>query len=404
MVPPSTPQPQDSSETDADSDGIAIEDVDWEEVDGRQRRLSAERVVLAAGVLLWAVVAAHHETSGDTYLVRPWIVGPEDWLLLLGLVVIVAYGIVPLIKRRDRLGATVAMLRGRLEATLSLVVLLVVVALGFRGTITRPYPELTLDAYHPPVGFTARKFAGECAGETSGKGAAVACHGVWDYPLGTHRLGYEMTDLLVIGAKPTAYIVIVTVGLIVPLAVWVGILAGYHGGLLDDLLMAYVDAQLSLPAMLVYLFAFMFVADSIFVFLVAFGLLSWGGIARIVRSETLKRREEGYVRSARAVGAPSGYVLRRHILPNVTNSIVPATFHLIAIVILTEAALSFLGFTPIEWSWGETTARGLQHHPPLDIWWTSTFPALALALTVVSCKIAGDHLRDVFDPRRGQTR
>jgi len=398
--PPST-----TADSSSDSDRAAFERVDWEQIDQPRRWLSVERVILAVGLLLWMGVLAYHETSNRTYLVRQWIVGPEDWLMMLGAVVVVAYGVVPLLTRREQAWMVLARLRGRWEAIASLVFLAGVVVSGFYSTFARPYPKLTLDAFHPPVGFTAPNMGyGDCAGKTSGSPPLIECHGVWEHPLGTHRLGYEMTDLLYIGAKPTVYIVFVVVGLVVPLAVGFGMLAGYHGGFVDDLLMGYVDVQLSIPAMLVYLVAFMFVSNSIFVFLVAFGLLSWGGIARIVRSETLKRREEGYVLSARATGASSGYVIRRHILPNVTNSIVPATFHLIAIVILTEAGLAFLGFTPLEWSWGETIARGVQDQPPLDVWWASTLPALALALTVVSCKVAGDNLRDVLDPRGDHTR
>lgn len=177
--------------------------------------------------------------------------------------------------------------------------------------------------------------------------------------------------------------------------------AGYYGGRIDDLLMAYVDMQLSFPALLVYLLFFMFVQNSMAVFLLAFGLLSWGGIARIVRSETLQRREDGYVVMARAVGASPSYIMRRHLVPNVTNSILPAAFQLIAIIILTEAGLSFLGFNPIAQSWGDTIQRGFTRASPVTHWWIAGIPAIALGITVVACKFIGDGLRDALDPRRG---
>ena len=190
-----------------------------------------------------------------------------------------------------------------------------------------------------------------------------------------------------------------TLGLIAPLATVVGLAAGYYGGRVDDALMTYVDAQISVPAILIYMVAYMFFFNSMAVLLVAFGLLSWGGIARIVRSETLQRSEEGYVLSARAIGARDRYVLRRHLFPNVTNTVVPATFHLIAILVLTEAGLAFIGFHASFQSWGMTISEGV-FYGATRAWWISALPAAALAVTVVALKVAGDGMRDVLDPRR----
>lgn len=197
------------------------------------------------------------------------------------------------------------------------------------------------------------------------------------------------------------YATVVTLGLIVPLAAAVGLLAGYYGGLADDLLMAFVDVQLSVPVIVIYLVDYMFVGNSMALLLVAFGLLSWGGVARIVRSETLQRREAGHVRSARAAGGSDAYVLRHHLLPNVADSVVPAAFHLVAVLVLTEATLSFLGFHVAFQSWGMTIAEGLFQGPPLTVWWNSLLPALGLAVTVLAIKAAGDGLRSVMDPEAG---
>ena len=171
-----------------------------------------------------------------------------------------------------------------------------------------------------------------------------------------------------------------------------------QGGL-DEVLSTYVDAQISVPAILVYTVAYMFFFNSMAMLLVAFGLLSWGGIARIVRSETLQRSEEGYVLSARAIGARDRYVLRRHFFPNVLNTIIPATFHLIAILVLTEVELAFIGFHASFQSWGMTISEGV-FYGATRAWWISALPAAALGVTVVALKIAGDGLRDLLDPRR----
>ena len=189
-----------------------------------------------------------------------------------------------------------------------------------------------------------------------------------------------------------------TLGLIVPLATTVGMVAAYYGGRIDDLLMAYVDVQLAVPAVLIYMIAYQFFFNSMAMLLVAFGLLSWGGIAQIVRSEALQRSEEGYVLAARSVGAPDRYVLRRHLFPNITNTVVPATFHLIAILVLSEAGLAFLGFHASFQSWGMTISEGV-FYGSTQGWWNSAFPAVAIALTVGALKIAGDGFRDVLDPR-----
>ncbi|WP_290810238.1 ABC transporter permease, partial [Halovivax sp.] len=157
---------------------------------------------------------------------------------------------------------------------------------------------------------------------------------------------------------------------------------------------------------------YMYWNPSLLLLLVTFGLLSWGGIARLVRSEVLQRREAGYVMVARSLGASRGYVARRHVLPNITNTLVPAVFQLFALLILVEAGVAFLGFQEVyTYSWGLTIAEGVDpgemppvdlHGRPLgphDVWWVATFPAIALSLTLVAFKLVGDGLRDALDPR-----
>ena len=391
------------------SDTAEFERIDWERVDGSGRRLPAERVALLVGLAALSAVYLYHRASGETYLVARWSVGRADWLLLLAAVVVVAYGAVPLVRDRPGTARLARRLRSRPATALCLGFLLGVLATAVYALVTGFQPGLGWeigtdgpDRFQPPVGFAGpyMETRYDCVGPTTD--AVVyerECYGTWTYPLGTDRWGYDVVDLLVVGTRPVLYAAVVTAGLVAPLAVGVGLVAGYYGGLLDDLLMAYVDVQLSVPAVVVYLLVYMYALNSLFVFLVAFGLLSWGGIARIVRSETLQRREEGYVLSARAAGASDAYVLRRHLLPNVSNTAVPAAFHLVAVIVLTEAGLSFLGFHPSFQSWGMTIAEGLFNGPALEVWWNSVLPAAALAATVAALKVAGDGVRDVLDPR-----
>ncbi|QLD84863.1 ABC transporter permease [Natronomonas halophila] len=379
-----------------------FERIDWERIEESPPRPALEHVVFLVGLLALGAVYTYHERHGGAYLVMRWIVTRADWLLLFAALVLVAYGAVPLLRTPRRTVRLAARLRRRPATALSLVFLAGVTVMALWALLTDFRPDLTLQSFQPPVWDTVPYVVsqGDCVGRLAeGYDPQRPCYGTWEYPLGTDRWGYGMIDLLLVGARPVAYAAIVTLGVIVPLATAVGLVAGYYGGLVDDLLMGYVDVQLSVPAIVIYLIVFMFVLNSIFVFLVAFGLLSWGGIARIVRSETLQRREEGYVLSARAVGAPDRYILRRHLLPNVTNTAVPAAFHLVAVIILTEAGLSFLGFNVAFQSWGMTVGEGLFNGPRTVVWWNSTFPAIALALTVAACKVVGDGLRDALDPR-----
>ncbi|WP_245998579.1 ABC transporter permease [Halalkalicoccus subterraneus] len=221
-----------------------------------------------------------------------------------------------------------------------------------------------------------------------------------------------MGFLLISGARVALYIVVFTAAFVVPLAAAVGIIAGLRGGLVDSLLMSYVDIQLSIPAIILYFLGYAYWNPSLLLLLATFGLLSWGGIARLVRSEVLQRREDGHVLVARSLGASRLYIAKRHILPNVTNTLVPAIFHLFAMLVLIEAGIAFLGFHDLElYSWGSTISESINaavpgyvqsraDEPAYMIWWVSTLPALALTMTVFSFKLVGDCLRDALDPRQ----
>ncbi|MFB6227471.1 MAG: ABC transporter permease, partial [Halobacteriales archaeon] len=275
------------------------------------------------------------------------------------------------------------------------------------GVLEPLYSEPALafqHAFHPPVGVTAEVTVSECLGPEGGSILEPTCQGTMDLPLGANQRGHPMGFLLVAGARITLYVLLFTGAFVVPLAAIVGVVAGLRGGRLDDALMGYVDLQLCLPAIVVYIVANAYWHTSLFVLLATFGLLSWGGIARLVRSETLQRREAGHVRVARGFGASWTYIARRHILPNVTNTLLPAAFQLLALLVLVEAGIAYLGFHDIQlYSWGSTMSEGLSaEYSPLDIWWVSTFPAIALVLTVFSLKLVGDGLRDALDPRGGR--
>jgi peptide/nickel transport system permease protein len=175
-------------------------------------------------------------------------------------------------------------------------------------------------------------------------------------------------------------------------------MAGYHGGLADNVLMRLVDIQLAFPFILLAIAIIGGLGTSVRNVILVIGLASWVPYARVVRGESLAIREKAYIESARSIGASSGRIMWRHVLPNLAPSmIVIATFGL-ANAIIMEAGLSFLGMgVPLEIpSWGGMLADGRQF---VDTsWWLAVFPGLAIFFAVLATNLLGDQLRDVLDP------
>lgn len=387
-------------------------DVEWSTIESRRRLVTAERLTLVVGLVVVLGLYLYDTYVAHVYLVGTWKVLPEDWLLLLGFVVLLAYGAVPAARNRREVRSILTSLFARPVYTAGAVVLGGVVVSGIVGPhLFGPLSLRFEHSFHAPIGFTTRTaWTAECLGEiTHGEGIKRYCSGTLTYPLGTNDRGQGMIHLLVVGARIALYVIVFTLAFVFPLAAGVGVAAGLRGGRLDDLLMTYVAVQLSLPAIMLYFIGFVYWGASLFLLLVTFGLLSWGGIARLVRSETLQRREEGYVLVARSHGASERYLARRHVLPNITNTLVPALFQLLALLILVEAGVAFLGFHDVQLqSWGSTIAEGLNARGggnfgmyAYQVWWISTVPAIALTATMTSLKLVGDAVRDALDPRGG---
>lgn len=390
-----------------------FERIDWNEIDGSDGWLTGERTTLLIGLAILLALYLYDRYVAHVYLVADWQVDTIDWVILLGVVLLIAYGLVPAVKNRDRVRRVLRRtFRSKLTAAAGVFLLLFVIA-GTIGPAIFQNPGLRFEhGFHPPIGFESSVVPVECLGELSGEAFEETCGWTAEYPLGTNERGHPMTFLLATGARVALYVVLFTAAFVVPLAVAVGVIAGLRGGVIDDLLMSYVDVQLSIPAIVVYFIGYSYYNTSLLLLLVAFGLFSWGGIARLVRSEVLQRREDGYVLVARSLGASRAYIARRHILPNSTNTILPAVFQLLALLVLVEAGIAFLGFHDIQlYSWGSTIAESVNAavppqilsrapYPAYQIWWVSTLPALALAGVIASFKLVGDGLRDALDPRK----
>jgi peptide/nickel transport system permease protein len=224
------------------------------------------------------------------------------------------------------------------------------------------------------------------------------------HPFGeTGSLQRDILTLVVNGARTSLLIGISSMLIGVTIGTIVGAVAGYLGGFLDNLLMRFVDVMLSLPTLFVILVVARFFKDqrdNVWSIILVFGLFSWMGVSRLVRSLFLSIREREFVEAARAVGVRDRRIIFRHILPNALSPIIVAATLIIAGNIIGEAFVSFLGFgvNPINPTWGNILSNALSFIP-VGNWWWPLFPGLAIILTVLAVNFVGDGLRDAFDPR-----
>jgi peptide/nickel transport system permease protein len=216
--------------------------------------------------------------------------------------------------------------------------------------------------------------------------------------LGTDQLGRDILSRLIYGARTSSLIGFLAVLLAGLVGTALGLLAGVRSGAADHAVMRLADMQLAFPFILLAITVIGILGPSIRNLILVVGLSNWAAYARVVRAETLAVRERAYVEAARSLGLRLPRLVLRHILPNVSASLmVVATFG-IAGAILTEAGLSFLGLgVPVAIpSWGGMLAEGRQY---VDTrYWLALFPGAALFMTVMAINLLGDTLRDMLDP------
>ncbi len=216
--------------------------------------------------------------------------------------------------------------------------------------------------------------------------------------LGTDALGRDILSRLIYGARASLFVAAISVLISGTLGSLLGLLAGYYGGRIETLVMRAVDAFMAVPSLLIALFVLFIIGGGLVNMVIIFAVVRWVVYARLARGITLSLRESSFVEAARAIGSSDTRIMFRHILPNMMSPILVLATLEVALLVLAEAGLSFLGFglLPPEPSWGLMIARGREYLR--EAWWMITLPGLAIFLTTLSLNLVANWLRTIMDP------
>lgn len=219
--------------------------------------------------------------------------------------------------------------------------------------------------------------------------------------LGTDDLGRDTLSRLLHGSRVSLTVSFTAVAGMILIGTVIGAIAGYFGGIVDAILMRFVDLIIAFPQIFLLITLIVVLEPSLNTLILVFALFSWTGTARLVRGEFLSLRSREYVLAAKTMGIRTWKIIFTHILPNAIGPIiVSATLH-VGYVILAESTLSYLGLgvQPPTPSWGNMLQNAQDYNIMLNAWWYPLFPGVMILLTILSFNFVGDGLRDALDPK-----
>jgi peptide/nickel transport system permease protein len=260
---------------------------------------------------------------------------------------------------------------------------ILIVLIAILAPLLAPYPGDAGSATHPFSVLQAPSFA---------------------HPFGTDQVGRDILSRVIYGFRVSPLIAVAVLLIATVVGVPLGLMAGYFGGVLDDVIMRVTDIFLAIPALLLALALSSVLTPTIGSTIMAISVAWWPWYARLVRGEAASIRGRRYIESCQALGLPRWRILVRHVLPNATTPVLVQMSLDFGTVILTASALSFLGLgvqdpTP---DWGLMVSEGQVYFT--TNWWLVTFPGLAILCTALAFNVLGDGLRDRLDPRHGTLR
>jgi len=397
------------------TDKTTFDEVDWNQItDESDRELSPNLLILAAGTAVILLIAAfdyffvtgaydeaigmdfgNQYTSTFRFIGWGYDVTQLDWLFAFSILLFGCYVILPLYQNPRMTKYYWREMKRNRPAMVSLGWLIFIFVMGVIGPVVIPAPEVDLAVkYQPPWLLEINSvYPIQCLGGVVGG----MCQGTLQHPLGTTGDGKDIFRIIVYGMQISMKIGFIATLIVITIGTAVGTVAAYAGGLVDEVLMRYVDVQQSFPTFILYLLILYIWGASLFLFVVLFGLFAWEGTARYVRSNALAKTEEEYMQAVKLSGASTYRVIRAHLVPNTASSIITDITLLVPGFILAEAQFAFLGLgdSTIP-SWGVLISQGrsdLAFAP-----WITLAPGLFLFFTILAFNFLGDALLDALNP------